>query len=713
MGSFSAGGNLSVSQQFPADQTDIFSVDLNGQLNVFWVEGGGLWHGPQLIGPPNLCVPGAPIAASRQFGLNQTDVFIVDVTGRLQVFYVSGAGVWQGPEAIGTPKMLPSGSSLAVSQQLGLNQTDVFFVDQNGQLNICWVDDAGAWQGPAPLGPQGLAPSGCSVAASQQFGLTQTDVFLVGNNGQLYVFWVDGAGAWNGPLPIGPPGIAKPGSHLATCKQSSLTQADVFLIDNSGQLVVFWVAAGGPWNGPLPIGAGGLAVPGSPVTAVTPPGSNLTSVFVVDTQGQLNVFSVVGGNAWLAPRIISGNAPPGAFLTTCTQFGLAQTDLFWVDATGNINVLGGNGWASWAGPQILSLPASWPINKPILNALDEVFTNADVCASLYLDTTQDMARGTGYGGDHAQGLARTHKLLDGSIVFFLAYSKIGGHGSISTYRYAGPTDGDHVSEQELQADPLAVAPQTQLMMVSDEHPADIVFLPEVNGADAGYLFVTEPRDSRTIVVFRWDAASGLQSVQTPAGLFAFTDIFANTNGPNFIFLDRVGSSYFLGVAGFDKNQFGLLFSAQGDELFPPTAAGEIVLSAFQPVAQSEIAQEISGQAGNLFFFPVDQDACQVKLAQDSIGQFFLLGFREDPPSETEGTDFVDVYPVTFSPFSIAARSASVHIQFRPGDTGFSSTGTHFVDQRGRIMLSSSYRWSEDELSGGAGYVSRVDECCSL
>jgi hypothetical protein len=104
-----------------------------------------------------------------------------------------------------------AGGSVAASQQFSFNQTDVFAVDQNGQLTVSWVDNAGPWQGPLNIGPAGIAPAGANVAACRQFGLSQTDVFLVDNNGQLNVFWVDNAGGWNGPGKIGPAGLANPG----------------------------------------------------------------------------------------------------------------------------------------------------------------------------------------------------------------------------------------------------------------------------------------------------------------------------------------------------------------------------------------------------------------------------------------------------------------------------------------------------------------------
>jgi hypothetical protein len=78
-----------------------------------------------------------------------------------------------------------------VSQQYGVDdQTDAFYVANNGQLYVSWVNGAGGWNGPAPISPQGLFPPGAAVAASPQYGVDgQTDVFALANNGQLHVSW--------------------------------------------------------------------------------------------------------------------------------------------------------------------------------------------------------------------------------------------------------------------------------------------------------------------------------------------------------------------------------------------------------------------------------------------------------------------------------------------------------------------------------------------
>jgi hypothetical protein len=350
MNNLQAGGAVAASQQFGANQTDVFTIDQNGQLNVFWVQGGGGWQGSIQVGPTGFALPGSFVAASQQFGANQTDLFMVEKDGQLVVFWAVGENQWGGPVKIGPVGNASPGGFIATSQQIGLNQTDVFLIDKNGQLNVFWVSGEGAWNGPMKLGPVGLATPGCSVAASRQFGLNQTDVFVVDKNGQLNVFWVVGSGGWGGPLKIGPAGNANSGCHIAASQQFGLNQTDVFLFDKNGQLNVFWVDGAGAWNGPQKIGPAGLAAPGSFVAASQQYGLTQTDVFTVDKNGQLNVFWVEGGGPWNGPLKIgaAGVAASGCPIAVTRQFGLTQTDVVLIDKAGLLNVFfaGGGAWSS-------------------------------------------------------------------------------------------------------------------------------------------------------------------------------------------------------------------------------------------------------------------------------------------------------------------------------------------------------------------------------
>ena len=307
-GIFVGGGNIKASQQFGLNQTDVFMVDMNGQLEVFWVAGGGNWQGPEKIGPAGLFLPGCYLAVSQQFGLNQTDVFAIDKNGQLDVFWVAGGGAWQGPEKIGAPEFMPgSYANLTAARQVGLNQTDVFIVNGTGQLQVFWVDGGGAWQGPKAIGPNGLSYAQFTpVAVSQQFGLNQTDVFLIDYTGQLDVFWVDGAGTWGGPQKIGAPGALGVGmDFIAASQQFGLNQTDVFGINSNYQLEVFWVDNGGAWRGPEAIGPAGLAYAGGSGFAVGQQvGLNQTDVFQIDGNGNLDMLWVDGGGVWNGPVVI-------------------------------------------------------------------------------------------------------------------------------------------------------------------------------------------------------------------------------------------------------------------------------------------------------------------------------------------------------------------------------------------------------------------------
>ena len=381
MGYFVPGGGIAASEQFAFNQTDVFSVDEDGQLTVSWVDNAAEWQGPITIGPSGIAAPGCFVAACRQFGLNQTDVFLFDKNGQLNVFWVDNAGGWNGPEKIGPAGFAPAGSFIAASQQIGLNQTDVFVVDKNGQLNVFWVDNAGAWNGPEKIGPAGIAAAGSFVAASRQFGLSQTDVFLVDKTGQLNVFWVDNAGAWNGPQKIGAAGFSNAGSFIAASQQFGLNQTDVFVVDKIGQLNVFWVDNAGAWNGPEKIGSAGVANPGSFLAASQQFGLSQTDVFVVDKSGQLNVFWVDKAGAWNGPEKIgpAGVASAGCMLAASQQFGLNQTDVFLMDKNGELNIFWVDNAGAWNGPLVRGNPVPAPAAG--LGSNSNYFLNS-ACANL-------------------------------------------------------------------------------------------------------------------------------------------------------------------------------------------------------------------------------------------------------------------------------------------------------------------------------------------
>jgi hypothetical protein len=338
-------------------------------------------------------------------------------------------------------------------------------------------------------------------------------------------------------------------------------------------------------------------------------------------------------------------------------------------------------------------PGSHPTAHSIFDELAGIAANESKCASVYLGANQQMSQG---GENHFQGIARTHKLSDGSIYFFLVRSDLdsGSLGVVLQYRYAGPTDQEHV----VKTSPLPYVPLLQEVISADQHPSDVVFLPDVNNLDAGYLFVTEEYNNHRLTVYRWKAGQDLVlHGQLFAGFPAVPSDSGSQGGPQFVFLDLVGDSYYLAVAS-QHWGWGQLFRASPEQLFPKCAEGLLSLDAFEPQ--------------QMFPFPVIDGACQTKLVRDSTGDWYLLGYQSDT-DDGNGNDYVEVFGVRFDPFVISYRLAHVHISFPAGDTGFASTGTHYVEQTGRLLISSSYRWAENlnppDSPAPGFYVCRVDE----
>ncbi len=375
---YTPGGRFGVSRQAGLDQTNLYAVSRTGQLDVFSVQGEGRWKFVSRLGEPGLLRPYAAVAASEQFGAgNQTGVFAMGQAGfdgggkrKLWMFSVSGAGGWNEPQEISVGSYEPGGA-LAASRQFGLDQTDVFLVDSHGQLSVFSVQGAGTWTAqPLPIGASGFAPGGSPVAASQRFGVAnQTDVFVVDNDGQLNVFSVQGAGTWSGPVTIGSKGIFPQKANIAVSQQSDVSnQTDVFVVDNDGQLNMFWVQGLGNWSDSVKIGAKDFAVPGAPVAATQQFGAtNRTDVFLVDKTGTLHLFWTDGAGLWHGPKQMgpTGIAPlwgassAGAFVVASEQFGAPnQTDVFLLNEAGT----NGPGWPTefwvggsgpWGGPVAL------------------------------------------------------------------------------------------------------------------------------------------------------------------------------------------------------------------------------------------------------------------------------------------------------------------------------------------------------------------------
>ncbi len=347
-------------------------------------------------------------------------------------------------------------------------------------------------------------------------------------------------------------------------------------------------------------------------------------------------------------------------------------------------------------PTTTLYPQSNALDRPVFEALSAF---AHDCVSIFLDDTQNECGGCFDGGssccladvccneeDHHQGIARTPELSDGSIYFFLSHSGVQGRGDtgrLMQFRYAGVVQNEHVAEQGKTA-----TLEQRLLLADETHPSAIAFLPDVNHYDAGYLFVAKEYDAQKVTVYFWEPGSNLQ----PIG-----DVAAGLTKPSHVLIDRVGDDYYLVVL---DNTFknGSPYRAHVTDLFPSDVKGAMNVSAFQPLPYFTFTGDLGSQAQ------------LVRVAANTTTTWNVLVYNS-PDDDGFGNDYVHVWSIDFGDTVTLRSETSVPTAFffPAGGTSFTNSGTHYVDRNGRILISSSERWAQDE-GEPFGWESRVDEC---
>ena len=149
-------------------------------------------------------------------------------------------------------------------------------------------------------------------------------------------------------------------------------------------------------------------------------------------------------------------------------------------------------------------PRSHATAEPIQVELANLAANKNLCTTIDLDTLQSQSSG---GESHYQGLARSHKLSDGSIYWFLAHSNLNAtfgdylmfRGNISQFRYTGTHAGrPRASDGSASSCHNGAADQS----VRSAPVGHRVFA-RLNGADAGYLFVAGKYSEYQCSICRW------------------------------------------------------------------------------------------------------------------------------------------------------------------------------------------------------------------
>jgi hypothetical protein len=294
-------------------------------------------------------------------GDDQSNVFFIGENGALYISWVAGAGHWVQPVQITLPALAPPGGAVAAALQTR-DQLDVFFIGNNGALYVAWVIGKGAWQGPRQIGGPNVAKPGGNLVAIRQLE-EQLDVLFIGQNRRLQVAWVVGNGHWQGPISIEdrsfPYPAPVPGSGIAAAYQGA-NQRDVFFIGEDGGFYVAFSKAGGRWEGPLLASPRRLpvSVPGGNL-AVLDQAVDLVTALCVDTRGRLSAMFLRGAEHWQGPVPVVASAPlirPGSPVAVHRQ-GANQWNAFVTRPDGGIDVY----WVrdrKWEGPAQIAPPGS-------------------------------------------------------------------------------------------------------------------------------------------------------------------------------------------------------------------------------------------------------------------------------------------------------------------------------------------------------------------
>src|SRR5579884_432332 len=255
----------------PGNELDVFFVGIDGAIWVTWEKGDSQWQDgeggrePRRITPQSLFPAAAHLCACQQ-SLGLFDVFAVNNDGAIVVTCNTGDradGLWldgtdgRKPLLVSPVGFAPPGAPLATAKQ-SADQLDVFVVGMDGAVSVTWERGNGAWRdgqdgrAPARITPPDFCPPGSHLAVAQQ-SEDQLDVFVVGNDGAVYVTWEQGDSSWRDggpgglPVAITPPKTAAPGAPLQAVMEAQ-NRWNIFVINSDGAITLTWEDSNGPWT---------------------------------------------------------------------------------------------------------------------------------------------------------------------------------------------------------------------------------------------------------------------------------------------------------------------------------------------------------------------------------------------------------------------------------------------------------------------------------
>jgi hypothetical protein len=332
-------------------QFESFFVGPRGDIALTWKNNNSAWKGPVSITEKDFLPLGADIELVAYPLNNQLEAFYAANDGAVYVSYKANNGTWANPQRLTPTGVTRPGGGLAAAYYPVNNQLEVVYFDGDGALNIIWKAQNGKWNGPTTLSPPGTGPAGGNLAMALYPTYRQLEIFFIGNDGALNIAAKANNGAWKGPLVASPTQIAPPGSSITATSYLPNKQMEAFFVDNDGAVRVAFKANNGAWNPPFPITAAGVGVPGKPIVTSEYPLNQQLEGATFGPEGQINLFWKAKNGKWTTQALTGPNtAPPGGGLAMEFYGVRNQLEIMYPDTSGNLRLLFKQDNKAWSQP---------------------------------------------------------------------------------------------------------------------------------------------------------------------------------------------------------------------------------------------------------------------------------------------------------------------------------------------------------------------------
>jgi hypothetical protein len=321
-----------------------------------------LWQSWFPVGPSSgLTAAGQPQPVTAVWApannLTHLDLFVVGADGAVDSTYRDQSGGWKPWFTIGSAGLATPGQPVTAVWR-GNDHLDLFVVGADGAVHSTYWEPAGSWQPWFTIGAGGLAVPGQPVTALWAPGASQThlDLFVVGADGAIRSTYWEQASSWQPWFTIGSAGLASAGKRqpVSALWAAGAIHLDLFVTGADGAVhSTYWEPASS-WQPWFTIGAGGLAVPGQPVTAAWESNDHL-DLFVVGADGAVHSTNWEPASSWrnwfaISPTGLAARNQPQAVTvswTPCCNDGPINLNLFIVGADGAVHSTWWTESSSW------------------------------------------------------------------------------------------------------------------------------------------------------------------------------------------------------------------------------------------------------------------------------------------------------------------------------------------------------------------------------